>query len=172
MPFDLETPGKIFEKAVKAVDWIVEDIFRQKNWRSLLVLIDVVLFLLFNPHQWPFHGLMLFFFQDLEKKAWYSPAFWSLISVVFISAVIVAARAKRKPPINGDVKPGVIKGLLPFGYEDAEDFAHLQRSQSLKECVQAITDDHWRFGILSGESGAGKTSFLQAGLWPALEKRK
>jgi hypothetical protein len=105
-------------------------------------------------------------------QVWYRPVFWSLVSVIFIGAVIAAARPKRKPTETGDLKPGAIKGLLPFGYEDAEDFAHLQRSQNLKECLQAIGDDHWRFGVLSGESGAGKTSFLQAGLWPALEKRK
>jgi tetratricopeptide (TPR) repeat protein len=171
MPFDFDTLHTFIEKANKAIDWIVEEIFRQKNWRSLLVLIDVVLFLALNPFQWPFPNLLTPFPQ-LLSYGWYRPAFWSLVSLIFISAVIVAARAKRKPTETGELKPGAIKGLLPFGYEDAEDFAHLQRGQNLRECLQAIGDDHWRFGVLSGESGAGKTSFLQAGLWPALEKRK
>jgi len=86
--------------------------------------------------------------------------------------VIVAARAKRKPAERPDLKQGAIKGLLPFGYEDAEVFSHLQRDQNLKECLQAIGDEQWRLGVLSGESGAGKTSFLQAGLWPEMESRK
>src|SRR5215475_8883398 len=172
MPFDLDIPKTLIEKANKAVDWIVEDIFRQKNRRSLLVLIDVGLFLLLNPHQWPFHGLLLFFFSSLEKSTWYAPTFWTLISLIFACAVIVAAYTKRKPTDLAEVRLGAIKGLLPFGYDDAEDFAHLQRGQNMKECLQAIGDDNWRFGVLSGESGVGKTSFLQAGLWPALEKRK
>jgi hypothetical protein len=171
MPFDFDTLHTFIVKTNKAIDWIVEEIFRQKNWRSLLVLLDVVLFLAFNPFQWPFPNLLTLFPQVLSYD-WYQPAFWSIVSVIFIGAVIAAARLKRKPTETGDLEPGAIKGLLPFGYEDAEDFAHLQRSQELKECVQAIGDDHWRFGVLSGESGAGKTSFLQAGLWPALEKRK
>src|SRR5262249_361657 len=171
MPFDLDTLKTFIEKANKAIDWIVEEIFRQKNWRSLLVLIDVVLFLALNPFQQPFPNLLKPFPQ-LLSYGWYRPAFWSLITVIFISAVIVAARSKRKSTETGEVKLGAIKGLLPFGYEDAEDFAHLQRGQKLRECLQAMGDDHWRFGVLSGESGAGKTSFLQAGLWPALEKRK
>jgi conflict system STAND superfamily ATPase len=170
MPFDFDTLHTFIEKTNKAIDWIVEEIFRQKNWRSLLVLIDVVLFLAFNPFQWPFPNLLTPFPQLLSYH-WYWHAFWSLISLIFIGAVIAAARTKRKPTETGYLKPGAIKGLLPFGYEDAEDFAHLQRSQILKECLQAIGDDLWRFGVLSGESGTGKTSFLQAGLWPALEKR-
>jgi tetratricopeptide (TPR) repeat protein len=68
------------------------------------------------------------------------------------------------------LKPCAIKGLLPFDYEDAEVFSHLQRDQELKECLQSIGDEQWRFGALSGESGVGKTSFLRAGLRPELEK--
>jgi len=63
----------------------------------------------------------------------------------------------------------IIKGLRPFEFDDADNFAKLQRETSLKECLEAISDHDFRFGILCGESGCGKTSFLQAGLWPALE---
>src|SRR5262245_8751913 len=171
MPFDFDTPKTFFEKGARAVDWVAEEIVRQKNWRSLLVLIDVFLFLAFNPFEWPFPN-MLSLFPRLKQFGWYAPVFWSLIGVIFVIAVIVAARAKRKTAVQSELKPGAIKGLLPFGYEDAEVFSHLQRDQNLKECLQAVGDEQWRFGVLSGESGAGKTSFLQAGLWPELEKRK
>ncbi|HKE04369.1 MAG TPA: tetratricopeptide repeat protein [Blastocatellia bacterium] len=171
MPFDFDTPKTFFEKTTKAIDWIVEEIVRQKNWRSLLALLDVILFIAFNPFQWPFPNL-LSLSPQLEKSSWYAPVFWSLIGVIFVIAVIVAARAKRKPAERPDLKQGAIKGLLPFGYEDAEVFSHLQRDQNLKECLQAIGDEQWRLGVLSGESGAGKTSFLQAGLWPEMERRK
>lgn len=120
-------------------------------------LLDVVLFLAFNPFEWPFTNL-LSLFPQLKQFGWYTPVFWSLIGVIFIIAVIVAARAKRKTAEHAELKLGAIKGLLPFGYEDAEVFSHLQRDQNLKECLQAIGDEQWRFGVLSGESGAGKTS--------------
>jgi len=71
MSFDLDTPSTFIEKANKAIDWIVEEIFRQKNWRSLLVLIDVVLFLALNPFQWPFPNLLTPFPQ-LLSFGWYS----------------------------------------------------------------------------------------------------
>ena len=45
MPFDLDILKTFFEKATKAVDWFVEEIIWQRNWRSLLVLLDVILFL-------------------------------------------------------------------------------------------------------------------------------
>lgn len=64
-----------------------------------------------------------------------------------------------------------IKGLLAFDTGDEEVFARLQRHDELLECAQAIAGRHFRFGILSSDSGDGKTSFLQAGLLPALRKR-
>ncbi|MBO0721326.1 MAG: hypothetical protein J2P41_10925 [Blastocatellia bacterium] len=160
----------LIEKTNKAIDWVAEEIYWKKRWRSLLILIDVVLFLAFNPLLWPFPNL-LSSFPRMLSYGWYQPAFWSLVTLILIGAVIAAARHKRKPTETGDLKHSAIKGLLPFGYEDAEDFAHLQRSQDLKECLEAIGDAYWRFGVLTGFSGVGKTSFLQAGLWPELEKR-
>src|SRR5262245_4075303 len=171
MPLDFETPKTLFEKTTKAIDWTVEEIIRQKNWRSLLALLDVILFLAFNPFRWPFPNL-LSLYPWLENFTWYAPVFWSLIVVIFVLAVIFAPRDSPAPAARSELKLGAIKGLLPFGYEDAEVFSHLQRDQNLKECLQAICDGQWRLGVLSGESGTGKTSFLQAGLWPELEKWK
>ncbi len=170
MAFDLEKIRDLFKKATEFIEWIAE-LIRKKNWVALLLLLAVVLFGLFNPHEWPFHGLLTQFVQP-KFGGWYAKAFWVLVGLLVLSAVIIAARAKRPLPEHELPKLSAIKGLLPFGHEDADIFAQLQREQNLKECLQAITADHWRLGVLSGESGAGKTSFLQAGLWPALELRE
>src|SRR5262245_46005166 len=113
MPFDFDTPKTFFEKGSRAVDWVADEVIRQRNWRSLLVLIDVVLFLAFNPFEWPFPNL-LSFFPQLKQFGWYAPAFWSLTGVIFVIAVILAARAKRKTSDRAELKLGAIKGLLPF----------------------------------------------------------
>ncbi|HKX26276.1 MAG TPA: hypothetical protein VJ302_01160 [Blastocatellia bacterium] len=91
MPFDLDTPKTFFEKTTQAVDWVAEEIFRQRNWRSILVLLEVILFLACNPFQWPFPNL-LSLFPSLAQFPWYQPAFWSLAAALFMLAVIAAAR--------------------------------------------------------------------------------
>lgn len=65
-----------------------------------------------------------------------------------------------------------IKGLRPFRHEDAEIFARLGRQVEIENYANAIADTDFRFGILSGESGCGKSSFIQAGLWPKLEAHR
>ncbi len=67
-------------------------------------------------------------------------------------------------------KPTAIKGLRAFRRSDQLVFARLQRESALAGCLAAIIDSEFRFGILSGESGCGKSSFLQAGLLPSLEQ--
>src|SRR5439155_11262783 len=68
--------------------------------------------------------------------------------------------------LSSTPQPNPIKGLFPFRLDDAGIFVHLQRERDLKRCLAAIKDADFRFGVLYGESGTGKTSFLQAGLWP------
>src|SRR5499426_4086498 len=179
MPFDFDIPKTSFKKCARAVDWIVEDVIRQKDWLSLwsrlnsswpatsLFALDFFLFIAFGPVKSPFPS-MLSLFPQLKQFGWYAPVFWSLIVLIIIIAVIVAAPGEREATEH---QPGAIKGLAPFGYEDAETFSHLRREGRLVECLQAIGDEQFRFGALSGESGVGKTSFLQAGLWPELERR-
>ncbi len=162
----------LYDKATKAVEWIVEEVIRRRNWLALLLLVDVIVFVALNPLQWPFANLLAVF-PPLKEFEWYTPIFWSTIIVIFLLAVVVAARAKKKKTEQpSPQKLSAIKGLLPFEHSDEEIFSHLQRGANIKECQQAINDAQWRFGILCGESGAGKTSFLQAGLWPALERDK
>lgn len=65
-----------------------------------------------------------------------------------------------------------IKGLRSFTFEDADLFFRLQRQTMLEECFRAIVDREFKLGILFGESGCGKTSFLQAGLAPILLRQR
>jgi hypothetical protein len=142
----------------------------------MLLLLDVLLVLFFNPL---FLSKILGFLPEgfLPKvpalPEWYPPIFWSAVGLVFIAALLVAYRTvprKAAAPAVDLTERKALKGLRPFGFEDQEIFAHLQREQNLRECLEAITDREFRFGILCGESGCGKTSFLQAGLWPRLLK--
>jgi len=65
-----------------------------------------------------------------------------------------------------------IKGLLPFESSDANLFRLLQREDFLRDCLQNITADNFRFGVLYAESGVGKTSLLRAGVLPRLRARQ
>ncbi len=80
-----------------------------------------------------------------------------------------AARAITTAPQFPGPGRNALKGLRPFAFEDAALFQRLQRQAELQTCFAALTDAEFRLGILFGESGCGKTSFVQAGLWPMLQ---
>ncbi len=87
----------------------------------------------------------------------------------FLVAIAEAVRVKRK-----SLAPNIchsfsaIKGLRPFETCDTALFRQLQREDELRECLYGIQNAEFRFGILYGASGVGKTSFLKAGLLPKL----
>ena len=158
------------ESTENFIYWFIETL-KGKNWVRKLILFDVVLIAFFNPAIFP---SVVAFFKIYEKPLpqLYSSLFWLLVSLIFIAAVIVAFRMKLVKVVVGydPSEHSAIKGLRPFGFDDADVFTRLQRGDMLQECLNAVTDRDFRFGILFGESGCGKTSFLQAGIWPMLPK--
>ncbi|MGB0564717.1 MAG: NACHT domain-containing protein, partial [Spirulinaceae cyanobacterium] len=103
--------------------------------------------------------------------------FWTgfgvVVAIVFVAALVVAVvTMPRAQTETADDAPErkAIKGLRPFNREDAAIFTQLQRGRMLRDCAEALTSASYKFGILMGESGCGKTSFLQAGLWPQLTR--
>ena len=165
----LEWIKETTEKIDRFVEWLAEA-WRSGGRAKKLLIIDLGLFVVFNPVLLTKFSPLLPF--KLELPSWYPLSFGVVIGLVFIAAVIVAIRT-RKVATPGDLtEHKALKFLLPFRFEDAETFKRLQREESLRECLLAITDPEFRYGILWGDSGCGKTSFLQAGLWLALLKYK
>ncbi|MEM1392049.1 MAG: tetratricopeptide repeat protein [Cyanobacteria bacterium P01_H01_bin.150] len=154
---------KTTEELAHFAKWL-DELIRSRNWFTLLLLIDAALILFLNPH-----FLKSFFKISLPNE--YTTLFPFLVGIIFVAAVIVAVRTK--PPLSTTDKADfiereAIKGLRAFTKDDAEIFSKLQRERSLQDCLNSITNNSFRFGILMGETGCGKTSFLQAGLLPKL----
>ena len=60
--------------------------------------------------------------------------------------------------------PNAIKGLLAFTQEDGELFRKLGRDQDIKSLTALVQDPQIPLVVIMGESGAGKSSLLRAGL--------
>ncbi len=156
------------EALTKFVQWVAE-LFVRRNWVSLLVLVDVVLILFFTPGGVVPQILKSWF--TLILPPWYNIVFWLAVGFILMAALIIAVRSRpRERQTSEMVERKAIKGLRSFTLEDAEIFRHLQRESDLNRCLQNITHGDFRFGILMGLSGCGKTSLLQAGLLPRLKK--
>lgn len=172
MPEEKTPDPKTIEETVGKLDKFVQyvvGVLSGRNWTTKFLLLDVLLFAVFNPVFFP-KILELFGVSKLPQH--YTRYFWLAIGAVFVAAVVAAWRARPREKTRRDLaERSAIKGLLPYGKDDAALFARLQRENDLTECSQAITAIDFRFGVLCGESGNGKTSFLQAGLWPRLPEQ-
>jgi tetratricopeptide (TPR) repeat protein len=149
--------------------WIRELILK-KNWFTLLLLAGTILYLFLKPGDSALIFLkdILHFKNPLPIK--YSVFFWLIVGSIFLIALLIAIFTRprhRTTPIDTQERRA-IKGLRPFGFDDADVFTRLQRDRDLREYYESITSSTFRFGILMGESGCGKTSLLQAGLLPRL----
>ncbi len=73
-----------------------------------------------------------------------------------------ATHATDLPPVKD--RPLVIKGPSAFTPGDGELFRRLGRESELQELMGYVLDNQTPLVVLMGESGAGKTSLLRAGL--------
>ncbi len=76
------------EEAVSFIEWLA-DVLRGKNWVKKLLLIDVLLFAIFNPLFFP---SILELFTKEQPPPQYPLVFWLVIGLVFVAALIVALR--------------------------------------------------------------------------------
>ncbi|TVQ22591.1 MAG: NACHT domain-containing protein, partial [Leptolyngbya sp. DLM2.Bin15] len=154
------------EAIARFIQWVAE-LIRRRNWFMLLVLTGVALAALGGFFRDQINERFLA--EAAQGAVWAS--FWTGVVLIFISALVVAVVTMPRPgqePEDDSPERKAIKGLRPFSRDDAEIFTQLQRTSSLRECCETVTSQSYKFGILMGESGCGKTSFLQAGLWPKL----
>jgi WD40 repeat protein len=77
--------------------------------------------------------------------------------------------ALPRPPPESKAAGAAFRGLLPFQESDRETF--FGREADVATLVQRVTQRDFRFGVLYGDSGSGKTSLLRAGLVPELWQR-
>jgi len=157
-------------KAETLIALIVENL-RRGTWVKRLLLLDALVVFALNTEVFT-RALRIFAIlsKDEALPDWYGAAFWATVGVLFLTALLVAlftSTAAKVETIDLSERKA-IKGLRPFTANDTEIFTKLQRNRSLRECLESITSENFRFGILMGESGCGKTSFLQAGIVPNL----
>ncbi|HYL99045.1 MAG TPA: serine/threonine-protein kinase, partial [Blastocatellia bacterium] len=99
-----------------------------------------------------------------------SPRAWLAADVVALALATGCASAavylwRRNRPQRSLAETG-FHGLSPFQEEDRERF--FGREQDTRALVRMTKKEEFRFGLLYGESGSGKTSIITAGLAPEL----
>ena len=153
------------EKSVSLVEWIAE-LWRGRNWVKKLVFLSLICIGAWRGMPWL--AQRIDYVQTVEP---YHDLLLLAAAALFVAAIVVAIRTKpsdKEAPVRSISEESLIKGLRPFLKEDASLFLRLQREVPLRDWITTISSRDFRFGVLFGESGCGKTSFLQAGLWPGL----
>ncbi len=164
---------ELVEKVVEFLNKLIED-WQKGNRRRVLLVGFVVLFIFCASQQEWLKSFNIPLIKDVPQfiqPPWIN-ILWILPGILLIWVIYES----RKPPPPAPPEPTefkestAIKGLRSFTEKDREIFKQLQRNQVLQECLAEINRDNFQFGILFGESGCGKTSFIQAGLIPQLSQ--
>ena len=163
---------KTFEKLDQTLDWLVETL-RNGTWARRLLLLDVVVLLFFNSFALSKAISLLPTTNKLKLTEDYDVYYWVTFISLFLIALIITIlrpRVPNNPAISALEKNSAIRDLYAFDFDDADIFKQLQRGVILDKVTNALINPVFKFGILYGESGCGKTSFLKAGLCAALKQ--
>ncbi|MEO0801099.1 MAG: hypothetical protein AAFY57_02325 [Cyanobacteria bacterium J06642_2] len=158
---------KIYQAIVGLIEWLALEL-RNGGWVRRLTLLGVALWL--APAAIAFSNVEL----PIDREALESVCPIAGVVCFGLAFAIAILRKPERSQVTfiSPAEGSAIKGLRAFEAEDAEVFARLQRGPILKELVQTLSGSEFKFGILSGTSGAGKTSLLRAGVVPELRKFK
>ena len=170
---DLESTRSQVEKLVDTIAYVITQLIKRPLKYKFIN--GVVLLLVFLNPLILGNGLKVAGFPAEWMITYhYCRFFWIITGALFVGAVMVAVRDILKSGSTGTAiqyaANSPIKGLRSFDFEDAGIFRKLQRNEDINTCTQGLGEKEFRFGVLTGESGCGKTSFLRAGLYPALIK--
>jgi hypothetical protein len=94
------------------------------------------------------------------------------LSVLFAALLVLRLwRQAVPPPVPpaGPI-PAAVKGLFPFTIADGVLFARLGRRTELQYLIGLAQNEQVAVSVVRGQSGAGKTSLLQAGVGYSLGK--
>jgi|CXWL01.1.fsa_nt_gi hypothetical protein len=163
---------KTFYKFEQHLGWLVE-ILIYGTWTKRLVLLDVVVLLFFNSITLSKALSLLPITNKLKLPEVYDVYYGVTLISFFLITLIIEIRRPRipnNPSISALEKNSAIRDLYAFEFDDADIFKQLQRGVILDKVTKAIINPSFKFGILYGESGCGKTSFLKAGLCADLKK--
>jgi WD40 repeat protein len=99
------------------------------------------------------------------------PIHWFGLGACAVGAAacaVLLVRARRVLIMLPALRQGGVafRGLLPFSEGDRDRF--FGREAEINSLVELVTVASFRFGVLYGESGCGKTSLLRAGVIPRL----
>ena len=91
-----------------------------------------------------------------------------LLIAISCAFVYMMARHSARSIIYTTPKGAAFRGLVPFQEADRDRF--YGRQTDTHALFEMIAHGEFRFGVLFGESGSGKTSLLKAGLLPRLRE--
>ena len=176
---NFETVKISYDKTESILVWIA-GILIEKTWAGKLILLSAVFAFIFCPYSF-FPSLIKLFEKTFFESGfpnWYSIVFNAIeLFLLGTSLYLFFKKAKEEQSRETDIKllkSRTIRGLRAFTNtkEDAEVFANLQRNDVIRKCVLAIADSNFYFGVMSGKSGCGKSSLLQAGICFKLESEE
>src|SRR5712692_5125347 len=167
-PADLSGVPEKVQKTEQTLVWFIQDVLRG-SWFRRLVFLLVFFSVLANPSV----IIRAVWFFAVKLPWWYGGVYWVVSGLLLLVTLVVGVRTlPRRPAVTPPVDPGAVRGLLPFNPEDSELFARLERGVELQRVLAALRDPNFRFGLLFGLSGTGKTSFLRAGVLRQLRESK
>jgi HEAT repeat protein len=112
------------------------------------------------------------FLDNAKNAQLYAFGVAILLAVVSSGVYFYQRRRAAKLKIAESLEPlsatASLRGLLPF--EEGDQLPG--RGRDVQELYTLVASSSFRFGVLWGESGCGKTSLLRAGLVPKLRNEK